>query len=102
MKTRTKIVYFATLYLVIGTLNLISMYVESLLRPPSIWSMTTSAWIVVLVIALFCCLAGSVILLHRMSKLWELAENKIRFFIGMTLMFLGIIWVGISIKTLFN
>jgi hypothetical protein len=101
MKPRTRIIYFMCLNLTIGALCVLSLYIKS--RISSIWPpLTTSAWIVVLVVASLCCLGGAITLLRQMGKLWELAETKIGFFAGMSLVFLGAIWVLISIRTLFN
>ncbi len=97
-----RIIYFMSLSLIIGMLTLLSIDSLRWLGTIPGWAPAAPVWRVVLAIAISVALIGVIIIRPQFGKLWALTKVKIGFFVGMTLIWAGMIWVLIAIKRLFN
>jgi hypothetical protein len=96
-------IYLVVLNLSLGLLSIASVNILS-----SLWAPAALAWKVVLIVGLLFIIIGGTILVRiamvfqTMDRVFQSAMALTGFFIGETLAFLGVVWVILSIKKLFN
>lgn len=101
MKPLSKTIYFIALFSTIGILTIISNDIQRIFISSFTDQMnSTTIWMILLVVAVLCCLIGLVTLFRQVGKPWKATAMKVYMFLGTTFLSVGSVWIYLSISAI--